>query len=76
MMGLMSEPQPPIRERLALNVRRLRLAREWSQDDLASRSGLHHNQISSIERARTNVGIDLVDKLALALGASVGELLD
>lgn len=76
MMGLMSDVRPPIRERLAANLRRLRLEREWSQEDLASRSGLHHNQISSIERARTNVGIDLVDRLALALGVSVGTLLD
>lgn len=68
--------RPTIRQRLADNVRRLRQELDWSQEDLASRAGLHHNQISNIERATSSVGIDLVEKLALAFQVNVGTLLD
>lgn len=76
MMGTMTSPPPSIRQRLAANVKRLRQERSWSQEDLAARAQLHHNQISSIERSLTSIGIDIVEKLALAFGVSAGELLD
>ena len=77
-MVAMPEPSAPLslRHRLAQNLRRLRLERQWSQEDLAERSGLHHNQISMIERARSSVGIDIVEKLMTALGVRASDLLD
>lgn len=75
-MGPMPTPAPSIRHRLADNMRRLRQERTWSQEDLAAHAGLHHNQISRIEREQHSVGIDVVEKLALAFNVSAGELLD
>ncbi|MBB5378555.1 transcriptional regulator with XRE-family HTH domain [Deinococcus metalli] len=75
-MSAMSSPTPAIRQRLADNMRRLRQQREWSQEELAAYSGIHHTQISRIERMQNSVGIDMIEKLAMAFGVSVGELLD
>lgn len=76
MMSAMTTSPLSVSQRLAKNVRRLRDEKEWTQNRLATEAQLHHNQISSIERARSNVRIDIVEKLALALGASMGSLLD
>ena len=65
-----------VSQRLAENVRRLRDEKGWTQNRLAIEAQMHHNQISSVERARSNVRIDIVEKLAVALGVSMGSLLD
>jgi len=72
----MADDQQSIRQRLADNLRRLRTEREWSQEQLAALAGLHHNHISAIERCKLSVGIDVLEKLALAFGIAAGELLD
>ena len=40
--------------------------RHWSQEELAHACGLHRTYISAIEQAKCNVGLDNVEKLALA----------
>ena len=59
---------------LARNVRRLRLARKWSQEELAAAARLHQVQISSIEAGKSNTTIDVLQRLARALGVPVAEL--
>lgn len=71
-----THPPRSIRQRLADNMRRLRSDREWSQEDLAAFAQLHRNQIGVMERGQRSVGIDIIEKLALAFQVSVGELLD
>jgi len=65
-----------IRARLGRNVRRLREAEGWSQEDYADRAGIHRTYVSDIERGRRNPTITVVEKLALPLGVNVGSLLD
>lgn len=48
-------------------VRQLRLAKHWSQEELAVRSGLHSTYIGGIERGERNLGLDNIIKLARAL---------
>jgi transcriptional regulator with XRE-family HTH domain len=60
---------------LARNMRELRLARGWSQEDLAETCELHRTYIGAIERCERNVSIDNIDRIAKALGLSVGEML-
>jgi transcriptional regulator with XRE-family HTH domain len=62
--------------RLAANVKRLRLAKGWSQEELADRAGRHRTFISQIERATKSPTVASVDRIAQALGVTNGELLD
>lgn len=72
----MADDERSIRQRLADNLRRLRKERDWSQEQLAAVAGLHHNHISALERCKLSVGIDVLEKLAVAFGIPAGELLD
>ncbi len=60
---------------LGVTVRRLRLARGWSQDVLADRSGLHRAHIGEIERGETNVTLQTLKTLADALSVRITDLL-
>jgi len=62
------------RELLAQKLRWLRFIHHWSQEELAHASGLHRTYISAIERAKCNVSLDNIEKLALAFGLHVSEL--
>jgi len=64
-----------IRDILAVNVRRLREAREWSQEELADRAGIDRTYISSIERSKYAASIEILDRLARALNVEAAELL-
>ena len=64
-----------IREVLAINVRRIRLARGWSQEELAARSSIDRTYVSSIERCRYAASVDKLQELARALEVSEAELL-
>ena len=65
-----------IRTRLGLNVRRLREAKGWSQEDYADRAGIHRTYVSDIERGKRNPTVTVVEKLAKPLGVASGSLLD
>lgn len=65
-----------IRQRFAGRVKSLRKAKGWSQEELADRAGVHRTFVSQIERATKRSTIDTVEKVANALGATCGELLD
>ena len=62
------------RVKFGITVRLLRKTKRLSQEDLAELSGLHPNYIGGIERGERNVGIDNVERLALALGVSAAQL--
>lgn len=56
-----------IRSKLAANVYAYRHFNNLTQDALASKSGVDKSQIGNIENQRTSTGIDIVEKLAIAL---------
>lgn len=64
-----------LRHQLARRLRLLRVACNWSQNDLAEASGLHRTYISLIERERCNISLDNVERLACAFGVPATELL-
>ncbi len=63
------------RQKLAINLRRLRVERDLSQERLAADSGVDRAYVGGIERQTENPSIDLLDKLAAALEVEVNELL-
>ena len=64
-----------IREILAINLRKLRQARGLSQEELAHRAQIDRTYISALERSVYAAGIDVVDRLAQALGVEAADLL-
>lgn len=65
-----------IRTRLGRNIRRLRDAKGWSQEEYADRAGIHRTYVSDIERGARNPTIVVVEKLAAPFEVSAGALLD
>lgn len=65
-----------VRRRLAVNVKKLRKERGWSQEALADEAGLDRTYVSGIERVVRNPTVTVVERLALALDCKLGELLD
>ena len=68
-------PLPKARARAAVNIRRLRMAQGWSQEQLAEAAQFHRTYVSQLERCVTNISIDGLERLAQALGVDVIELL-
>ena len=65
-----------VRHRLAVNIKRLRKERGWSQETLADEAGLDRTYISGIERVVRNPTVTVIERLAVALGCKLGQILD
>lgn len=61
---------------MAVNMKRLRKERGWSQEALADEAGLDRTYVSGIERVVKNPTISVAERVAIALGCSLGDLLD
>lgn len=60
---------------LAQNIRALRKLRGLSQESLADLAGLHRTYVSDVERARRNLSLDNLERLARALGVEAASLI-
>lgn len=58
------------------NMKRLRQARQFSQEALADLCDLDRTYVSGIERKRRNLGIRNIQRIADALGVDARELFD
>ena len=67
--------KPSARRIFAENLRKARLAKKLSQEDLAELANLHRTYVGSVERAERNVSIDNMERLAAAAGVSLPSLL-
>ena len=65
-----------VRERLAVNMKRLRKERGLSQEAFADSAGLDRTYISGIERKVRNPTITVAERIATALSCKLGDLLD
>ena len=59
---------------LAWNLRLLRTERGLSQERLAADAGVDRAWVSELEREQGNTSIDLLDRLAAALGVPIAAL--
>ena len=58
------------------NVRRIRIDKKISQEDLADLADLHRTYIGMIERAERNITLINIEKIAKALGVDLINLLE
>jgi transcriptional regulator with XRE-family HTH domain len=63
------------RKRVAKNVRAYREKIGWSQESLAERADMHWTFISGVERAKYNLSLSSLVRIAKALGREPYELL-
>src|SRR5438105_3741820 len=70
----MQEQGRATRTRVGKAIRRLRLQRGFSQERLAELAGNSAKHVGQIERGEVNVGIDVLNRIAVALAADVGDL--
>jgi transcriptional regulator with XRE-family HTH domain len=68
-------PPSNIQAAFGERLRKVRTNRGISQEKLAEISGLHRTYVSSVERGERNVSLETVEKLALALGVLMAELM-
>ena len=61
-------------EKFGEKVREKRLKLRLSQEQLASRAGVHRTYIGMIERAEKNITLENISKVAKALEVSISEL--
>lgn len=64
-----------IRNILASNIKRIRLERGLSQEELAHRAGIDRTYISALERRVYGAGIDILGRIADALDVEAAALL-
>ena len=54
-------------------VRKIRLAQEISQEELADRCGLHRTYISDIELGKRNLSLENIERIAISLNKSLSD---
>lgn len=62
------------RELVGLNLRRLRIARDISQERLAFDSGVDRSYLGGMERGEENPTVDILDRVATTLAVPAGDL--
>jgi transcriptional regulator with XRE-family HTH domain len=66
----------PLMTRISRNVRRERRRRGWTQQQLADKAGTGRLYVAQIEGAAKEISLDMLGRLARALGVRAGHLLD
>ena len=65
-----------LRELVGINIRKLRNDRQMSQEDLAFEAELDRSYLSEIENGHKSPGIEVLAKIAAALGVRITVLFD
>jgi transcriptional regulator with XRE-family HTH domain len=60
-----------ITEKFGIRLKTLRKEKGLSQEELAEKSGLNRPYISGIEQGKRNVSLEVIEKLAEALGIEI-----
>ena len=65
-----------LRRVVARNLRVLRKHKGLSQEELAFQAGINRNYVGQIEREEKSPTVDMIEKIADALGISPSDLLE
>ena len=63
-----------VRERVGLNLQKLRREKGLSQEELADRADIHQTYLSGVERGKRNPTITVLQRIAAALGTDIEDL--
>lgn len=61
--------------RFGMRLREIRQKKGISQERLAELAGLHRTYVSSVERGERNISLENIDRLAIALGEPMAQLM-
>ncbi len=64
-----------INKKVGSNIRKYRVKKDWSQEQLAFEADLHRAYIGQIERGEKNIGLVNLEKIAKALDIGISKLL-
>jgi transcriptional regulator with XRE-family HTH domain len=65
-----------LKETVAINVRRMRHDRRWTQEDHAHHIGISARYIGQIERAQASMTISILGRIANAFNVEASELVE
>jgi transcriptional regulator with XRE-family HTH domain len=60
-----------VNQQFGQRIRALRLERQWTQEELASRAGFHRTYIGMLERGERNIALQNIATLAQVFGLSM-----
>ncbi len=63
-----------LQQRIGQRVRTLRKNRGWTQQELAHRAKTSSSYLGQVERGQRDVGVSVLDRIATALGVSLGDV--
>ena len=63
-----------VRERVGLNLQRLRREKGLSQEELADLANIHQTYLSGVERGKRSPTVTVLQRIAAALGADIEDL--
>lgn len=55
-------------------IRNYRRKKQWSQEKLAEKADINPKYLSEVERGHANISLDVLARIARALGIRVGDL--
>jgi transcriptional regulator with XRE-family HTH domain len=64
-----------ISKRLGANMKKIRMRKKMSQGDVCRKIGMDRSYMSAIESGKHNITIEILEKLADALGVAAADLL-
>jgi transcriptional regulator with XRE-family HTH domain len=79
--GLLTRPlEAPeimaIKQLLGKRIRKVRIERGFSQEELAEKAGLHYTYVGAVERGEKNCTITVLERIALGLNIPLAELIE
>ena len=63
-----------VRRRVGLNLQRMRRAKKLSQEELAHLAQVHQTYLSGVENGRRNPSVQVLQRIAEALGGDLDDL--
>ncbi|PPE04853.1 transcriptional regulator [Entomoplasma ellychniae] len=61
-------------EIIAINIKKIRITQNISQEELAFRCNVSKNYLSDIERGTRNITVHIIEKIIKGLNISINEL--